>query len=70
MARPRVCRTKEECAAVDPSLPIQVEFALPDPALEMELFLTEKELALTEQLVAIQKRVIALLREAMYRPKS
>src|SRR6516164_2130196 len=51
MARPRIVRTKEEAAAVDPSLPVQVEITLPDPVLEMELFLTEKELALAEQLV-------------------
>lgn len=65
MARPRIVRTKEEAAAVDPSLPVQVEITLPDPVLEMELFLTEKELALAEQLVAAKKRVINLLREAV-----
>jgi hypothetical protein len=67
MARPRIVRTKEEAAAVDPSLPVQVEITLPDPVLEMELFLTEKELALAEQLVAAKRRLVVLLRRAVFK---
>jgi hypothetical protein len=66
MPRPRICRSKEECAAVDPSLPIQVELRLPNPVIETELFLAENELVLAEQLVAAKKRVVELLRQAAW----
>jgi hypothetical protein len=67
MARPKVCRSLEETAAVPLHLPVQIEFSLPKIKLETELALAENELALAEKLVIAQKRVVEQLRKALTR---
>jgi hypothetical protein len=74
MARPKIVRTKEEAAQVDPALPIQVELVL-SPADRMHdalarlrrarketIRLAENELALAEQQVRAKRQVVEQLR--------
>jgi hypothetical protein len=65
MPRPKICRTVQECNAVDPSLPIQVELVF-DPVLQAELFAAEDELVLMEKLVLAKKRLVEQLRRLTY----
>jgi hypothetical protein len=56
MARPKIVRTAEEAAAVDPSLPIQVEITL-SPTEKMHQALQELALAKKATARALEKEL-------------